>query len=48
MCAEDLHHTTPEQDDHVEFFHNIFKKEYVWPRDFESFWNAELNYIVHL
>ena len=32
---------TPEQNGHVESFHKTLKKEYIWPREFESYQDAE-------
>ena len=38
---EFIHYHTPEQNGHVESFHKSLKKKYVWPRDFETFQDAE-------
>ena len=38
---EFIHYHTPEQNAHVESFHKSLKKEYVRPRDFETFQDAE-------
>ena len=32
---------TPEQNGHVESFHKTLKKEYIWPREFGSYQDAE-------
>jgi transposase InsO family protein len=34
-------YNTPEQDAYVESFHGRFKREYVWPSDFQSFQEAD-------
>ena len=41
-----IHHefiwkNTPEQNGHIESFHNTLKKEYIWPREFNSYQEAE-------
>jgi putative transposase len=33
---------TPEQNGHVESFHKTLKKEYLWPRDFQNYQEAEM------
>ena len=33
--------STPEQNGHVESFHKTLKKEYIWPREFGSYQDAE-------
>ena len=33
---------TPQQNGHVESFHKILKKEYLWPHEFENFQSAQL------
>lgn len=33
---------TPEQNGHVESFHKTLKKEYIWPREFGSYQDAEM------
>ena len=32
---------TPEQNGHIESFHNTLKREYIWPHDFSNYQQAE-------
>ena len=38
---EFIYKNTPEQNGHVESFHKILKKEYIWPHDFSNYQKAE-------
>jgi len=39
---EFIWHNTPQQNGHVESFHKTFKKEYIWPHEFENYQQAEI------
>ena len=32
---------TPQQNGHIESFHNTLKREYIWPHDFANYQEAE-------
>lgn len=42
MKVEFIFANTPEQNGHVESFHKTLKKEYLWPRDFQNYQDAEM------
>lgn len=41
MRLEYIFRNTPEQNGHIESFHKTLKKEYLWPRDLNSYQEAE-------
>ncbi len=41
MKLEHIARSTPEQNAHIESFHKTVKKEYLWPRDFQIYQDAE-------
>ena len=40
--VEFIYANTPEQNGHVESFHRTLKREYLWPRDFRNYQEAEM------
>ncbi len=41
LKLEHIARCTPEQNGHVKSFHETVKKEHLWPRDFQSYQEAE-------
>ncbi len=42
ITLECIYANTPEQNGHIESFHKTLKKEYIWPREFGSYQDAEI------
>jgi putative transposase len=40
LKLEHIARNTPEQNAHIESFHKTVKKEYLWPRDFQTYQEA--------